>query len=322
MKKLTIITLAFITAMTLSGCSDYFNQGHLQKAGMLVEGSIHDQPWEKKGYEGLLQISEELDVEVYYKEDIQTKQEVTEAVDELVNKGVNLIFGHSSTYGKFFKDISEAYPDVHFVYFNGGQFGEDVTSLNFNSHAMGFFGGMVAGKMTSTNQVGVIGAYEWQPEIEGFYEGVKYQNPEAEVQFKYVNSWSGENIALKMYEQMLDSNVDVMYPTGDTYSEPVIEQAKKDGIYAIGYVSDQNSIAENTVLTSTVQHVEKLYVLTAEKFNDGELRGGVLTYDFQDEVISMGKYSPEVPEDFQDKVEDAVEEYKETGLLPNERESN
>lgn len=306
--------------MILSGCSN-FDEGKLNKAGMLVETSIHDEPWGKKGYEGLLEISEEFDVDVYFKENIQTEQDVVKAVDELVNKGVNLIFGHSNTYGKYFKEISTSYPDVHFVYFNGGEFGEDVTSLNFNSDAMGFFGGMVAGKMTKTNHVGVIGAFEWQPEIEGFYEGVKYQNPEAEVTFNYVNSWNGNGIAVKKYEQMQDERVDVFYPTGDMYSASIIERASKDGLYAIGYVSDQSDIAEKTVLTSTVQHVEKLYVLTAEKFNEGELRGGVLTFDFQDDVISLGKYSPEVPEEFQETMKEAVEAYKETGLLPNEQES-
>ncbi|MGP4106671.1 BMP family ABC transporter substrate-binding protein [Virgibacillus sp. L01] len=322
LKNVSIVTLTVIIIMILSGCSNYFNQGNLQKAGMLVETSIHDQPWNKKGYQGLLEIEEEFNVDVYFKEGVQTEQEIAKAVDELVNQGVNLIFGHSSTYGKYFKDISTAYPDVHFVYFNGGEFGEDLTSLNFNSHAMGFFGGMIAARMTETGNVGVVGAFEWQPEIEGFYEGAKYQNPEVEVHLNYVNSWNNNtDIALKKYEQMQSNNVDVFYPTGDTFSASIIKRASEDGLYAIGYVTDQSDIAEETVLTSTLQHVEKLYVLTAEKFNEGELRGGVLTFDFKDEVISLGKYNPDVPEEFKDKMNEAVEEYKETGLLPNEQES-
>ncbi|WP_342728892.1 BMP family ABC transporter substrate-binding protein [Virgibacillus subterraneus] len=322
LKKVSIVILTAIIFMILSGCSNYFDQGKLQKAGMLVETSIHDQPWGKKGYQGLLEIEEEFNVDVFFKEGIQTEQEVNEAVDELVNQGVNLIFGHSSTYGKHFKDISTAYPDVHFVYFNGGQFDEDLTSLNFNSHAMGFFGGMIAARMTETDNVGVVGAFEWQPEIEGFYEGAKYQNQEVEVHLSYVNNWNESQLALEKYEHMQNKNVDVFYPTGDMFSASIIKHASEDDLYAIGYVSDQSEIAENTVLTSTIQHVEKLYVLTAEKFNEGELRGGVLTFDFKDDVISLGKYSPDVPEEFKDKMKEAVEEYKETGLLPNEQESD
>ncbi|MFC4559305.1 BMP family ABC transporter substrate-binding protein [Virgibacillus kekensis] len=320
LRQLHIIILFAVTILLLSGCSDFFDEGNIQRVGMLVENSVHDEPWAQKGYKGLQAISEEFEVDVFFKENIQTEQDLREAVEDLSNRGVNLIFGHSSTYGKFFEDISASYPSIHFVYFNGGYFGEDLTSLNFNSHAMGFFGGMVAGKMTESNQVGIIGAYEWQPEIEGFFEGVKYQNPDAEVHFNYVHSWNDKKKALKQYKEMREKGVDVFYPTGDIYSEAIIKQAAEDGVYAIGYVTDQADIDKKTVLTSTVQHVEDLYVLIAEQFNEGELRGGVMTFDFQDEVISLGKFSPDVPEDFREKVMDEVEAYKDTGLLPNERQ--
>ncbi|QKY68600.1 BMP family ABC transporter substrate-binding protein [Lentibacillus sp. CBA3610] len=320
MKKLAISVLATFILIVLSACSNYFDTGNLQNAGMLVESSIHDQPWDRKGYEGLLAIEEEFDIDVFYKEGVKSEHDVREAVDELVDDGVNLIFGHSSSYGQFFEEISASYPDVHFVYFNGGQFAEDVTSLNFNSHAMGFFAGMMAGEMTETNHVGVIGAFEWQPEIEGFFEGVTYQNSEAEVHFNYVNDWNGERKAMQMYDTMRDDGADVIYPAGNAYSNTVIEQARADGIYAIGYVADQSEIAEDTVLTSTIQHVEKLYILAADNFNEGDLRGGVTTYDFQDDMISLGEFNADVPDEFQQVMNEEVEAYKNTGLLPHEME--
>lgn len=318
MKKFSIVLLTVLgITILLYGCTG--NDGNLQKAGMLVENSVHDKAWSKEGYEGLQAINKEFDAEVFYKENIQTKQEVIAAVEEFSNNGVNLIFGHSNTYGKYFVELAPAYPEIHFVYFNGGEFGEDVTSLNFNSHAMGFFAGMAAGKMTGTNHVAVIGAFEWQPEIEGFYEGVKFQNPETKVHIQYVNSWNDTGEAMKLYEQMREDHADVFYPTGDLYSAKVLKEVSEDGLYGIGYVTDQSSIDEKNVLTSTVQHVSDLYVQSADRFNEGELRGGVLTFDFQDEVISLSEFSPKVPEDFQEKMNDVIDQYKETGLLPNEQ---
>ncbi|MTW85422.1 BMP family ABC transporter substrate-binding protein [Virgibacillus dakarensis] len=316
-KRYIIILIGFI--ILLSGCSSYFDQGKIQKAGMLAETSIHDQAWGAKGYKGLLAIRDKYDVDVYFKEGIKTEQDVANAVDELVNHGVNLIFGHSSAYGKFFVDISQEYPDVQFVYFNGGYYADNVISLNFNAHAMGYFGGMIAGKMTKTNQVAIVAAYEWQPEIEGFYEGVKYQNPDAEVHIDYVNDWNDEKSALESFEKMRDVNADVIYPAGDAFSSEMIKLASKDGIYAIGYVSDQSDIDKTAVLTSTVQHADKLYELIAKKFNKGELSGQILTFDFQDDAISLGRFSPVVPEEFQEKIKDAIDVYKKTGMLPNER---
>ena len=103
------------------------------------------------------------------------------------------------------------------------------------------------------------------------------------------------------------------------FNVPVIEKIKENGLYAIGHVSDQADLGQSTVLTSTVQHVDKLYELVAEKYSKGTLESGNLNFDFQEGVISMGAYSPLVDEEFQAEIEiKPIEEYIETGNLPTE----
>ncbi|MFA1818957.1 BMP family ABC transporter substrate-binding protein [Virgibacillus oceani] len=301
----------------VTGCTD--RQGEIQNVGMLIDSTIEEQAWGEKGYDGLTAIGETYDVNVFYEENVSTKQDIIRAVDEFIYDGVNLIFGHSSIYGRHFADIAENYPDVHFVYFNGGYFTENVTSLNFSSHAMGFFAGMTAGEMTTANQVGIVAAYEWQPEIEGFFEGVNFHNPSAEVQMDIINDWNDTQSAIDIYEDMKNKNVDVFYPTGDMFSRTIIQEASMDNLYAIGYVEDQAGIGEEMVLTSTVQHVDKLYELAAEDFNNGDLNGTIKTFDFQEEAITLGEFSPYVTDDFKDDISEAIDDYMDTGLLPNEK---
>ncbi|UFU00558.1 BMP family ABC transporter substrate-binding protein [Radiobacillus kanasensis] len=319
MRKLASVFIICLIVALLSSCNVNSQQQNINKVGMLVEGSINDQSWGSKGYKGLLEIKEQFDVDVYFKEGVTTQQQVNHAIEEFANQGVNLVFGHSSIYGKMFKDIANEYPDVHFVYFNGGYSDDNLTSLNFSSHAMGFFGGMVAGKMTKTNQVGIIAAHEWQPEIEGFFEGVNYQNPNAEVKMEFVNGWDNTERALDLFKSLKEENVDVYYPAGDSFSAPVINRVREAGLYAIGFVTDQSNLGENTVLTSTVQYANRLYVQAAEDFNVGELQGGIFTFDFQDGVVEMGDFSPKVPGEFVADLERHIDNYKEDGLLPNER---
>jgi transcriptional activator of comK gene len=90
-------------------------------------------------------------------------------------------------------------------------------------------------------------------------------------------------------------------------------------LYAIGYVSDQSDMGESTVLTSTVQHVDKLYEVVADRFSNNELKAGNIPFDFQDKVISMGKFSPLVDEEFREVIESDIQHYIRTGELPNER---
>ncbi len=117
---------------------------------------------------------------------------------------------------------------------------------------------------------------------------------------------------------MISNGVDVVYPAGDGFNVPVIERLKEKGLYAIGYVSDQSDLGEATVLTSTVQHVDVLYEVVAREFNEGKLESGNLYFDFDDQVISIGKYSPEVSTELQEEIDGAVKAYIKTGNLPNQ----
>ncbi|TCT22430.1 nucleoside-binding protein [Melghiribacillus thermohalophilus] len=315
LKQLTAFLFIFFIA---AGCSGLQMEDNKQNVGMLVESTINDMTWGQKGYMGLLLIKDQLNKDVFFEENVRSQLDVNQQVQSFAEKHVGLIFGHGSIYGRYFLDIHKAYPDTHFVYFNGNQYGSNMTSLNFDSHPMGFFAGMTAAEMSETGHVGVIAAHEWQPEVGGFYEGAKYVDPDIQVHFQYVYDWNDENRALELYDIMKEQQVDVFYPAGDGYSVPVIEKIKEDGLYAIGFVTDQYELAPEAVLTSTVQHVDRLYLLAAQMYQDGNLPAGILSFGFQDGVISMGTYSEEIPEMTKRKIEDAVNDYIETGRLPNE----
>lgn len=317
MQKLFRWVTLLLLLTNLVSCSQTDTDSREVKVGLLVPDTIDDQVWGTKGYKGLLQIKSQLQIDAFYKEGITSEAATRSAVDEFVDKGVNLIFGHGSEYTTFFNDIADEYPDVHFIFFNGNTRKENVTSLNFEGHAMGFFGGMVAGKMTESNKVGIIAAFEWQPEINGFYEGVLFQNDEVDVDIGYVQNWDDGEKAIEIANKMIADGVDIIYPAGDGYNVPVIERLKEEGLYAIGYVSDQADLGKETVYTSTVQHVDQLYLLIANKFIEGNLESGNLSFDFQDDVISMGTFSPKVDQNFIGELKDYIEKYKETGDLPS-----
>ena len=97
-----------------------------------------------------------------------------------------------------------------------------------------------------------------------------------------------------------------------------MKRVKENGKFAIGFVTDQSDLGSSTVLTSTVQHVDKLYAIGCEKFSKGTLKRGNLYYDFQDGVISLGKFSPLVDYQFKDEINSNIQTYIETGKLPSE----
>ncbi|MGG3469814.1 BMP family ABC transporter substrate-binding protein [Neobacillus pocheonensis] len=314
LNRFGIILLCFFL---LGACGVTKPTEKLQKVGLLVPETVNDQVWGTKGFKGMLKIQSKFNVDVFYKEGMNSESVVERAVKEFDQKGVNLIFGHGSEYAEYFNKISNDYPNIHFVSFNGDAKNKNTTSLNFEAHAMGFFGGMVAAHMSKDQKIGVIAAYEWQPEIEGFYQGALAENKNTHVSIEYVGNWDDEKKAIQLVDRMMEEGVDVVYPAGDGFNVPVIERVKERGQYVIGYVSDQSDLGESTVLTSTIQQVDSLYVKVAEQYNNRKLKAGNLSFDFQDNVISLGKYSPLVSKEFIRKMNKQIETYKKTGKLPN-----
>ena len=102
-----------------------------------------------------------------------------------------------------------------------------------------------------------------------------------------------------------------MYPAGDGYNIPVIEQIKADNLSAIGYVTDQSNLGSHTVLTSTVQHVDKAYSIIAKKFNEGKLNEqDEYSFDFKEGVVEMGKFSSTIDDAFVKDIESDIASYK------------
>lgn len=302
----------------LVGCGQANSSGHLEKVGLLLPETIDDQVWGINAYKGMLKIQSTYEIDVHCKEGMDSYLKVSEAMKEFDQNGINLVFVHGSEFSLYFNELALQYPHIHFVSVNGDAKLPNTTSLNFEGYAMGFFGGMVAAHQTRSNEVAVIAAFEWQPEVEGFYEGAKFENDLTEVHIEYVGHWDDEKGALEILQNLTDKGVDVVYPAGDNFNVPVISTLREKGLFAIGYVSDQSVLGKSTVLVSTMQHVDLLYHQIAKQFDEGQLVDGNISFDFQDEVISMGKFSPLIDEDYRKEIFKYIHEYKQTGKLPNE----
>lgn len=304
--------------LLVSGCSA---SGDSKEAtvGLLLTDPIEDQDWNQKGFDGAMELKEKLEAEVHVRENVRSLEEVEQAVEELAAEGVNLLFGHSSWYADMFMNIKDKHEDIHFVSFNEQTIGENVTSLHFEGYAMGYFAGMLAAETSANEHISIIAAFPYQPEVKGFSDGAMFHNEDVEVNMHFTESWVDSEKALHLFEEDLAAGADVFYPAGDGFHHEVIQLAEANEVHAIGYVSDQHLESSATVLTSTVQNVEEVYKIVGDDFVNGQLESGNLSFDFQEDAISLGRFSESVSASTEEWLMDAVERYKETGLLPHEQ---
>ncbi|MFZ4450449.1 BMP family ABC transporter substrate-binding protein [Salibacterium aidingense] len=310
----TIIMMTLVT-----GCDNPVSTASSEeKAALLLENTIDEQGWNSKGYQGLLNIQSELGMEVTYEENVADMRKLKETVQGMQENGVTLLFGHGKTFADMFMKIKDDYPDLHFVSLNGAAEGDNITAVQFEGYAMGYFAGRLSSEMTQTNTIGVIAAQEWQPETEGFIEGAENNKESINVLKDSVGGWNDEDKALQILESMTSQEADIIYPAGNGFHVEVINELKSQGLQAIGYIGDQSDLGETTVLTSTVQHVDKMYQNIARQYQSGELKNGTISYGFKEGAISLGSFSPAVPDDVKDELEREIDHYKDTGELPGQ----
>ncbi len=124
---------------------------------------------------------------------------------------------------------------------------------------------------TKSNIVGFIGGMD-SPLIQkfekGFTEGVKSQNPEAQVLSTYANSFGDDKLGANIAKDMIAAGADFIYPAAGFTGVGAILEAQKAGIYSFGVDSDQYYLAENSIVTSMLKQVDIAVFNTIKEFVD------------------------------------------------------
>lgn len=268
------------------------------KAAMLLSGPINDGGWNTAAYNGLEKIRTELGFEIAFTEMVKKSDQLTIARNYARN-GFDVIYGHGFEFGDALKEISEEFPNVKFVNIGGGVSGENLASGRFVVGELAYLTGKLAALFTKTDKIGFVGAMEIptiQGEVERIKETVGIYNPKATVTVAYTGSWVDINKGKEAALAQISNGVDVIIAIGDACDVGAIKaaQAKKD-VYIIGWSGDFNALAPDVVLTSGVQSVEEICLITAQSVKDGTFVGNETEYGIQDGVQFFGTWSNSVP---------------------------
>ena len=197
----------------------------------------------------------------------EDKEQVLSAIDTLVGKGVNIIFGISFGYIDAMEEAAKEYTDVVFSHATGYKSNE----TNFNNYfgrayQARYLAGIAAGMKslaTENNNVGYVAAYgteyaETASGINGFALGVLAVNPEAKIYVKKLNAWADEVNESAFATELIESyNCGVISQHCDS-AQPQIA-AQKANVFGCGYNSDMTADAPKAHLTATIWNWDVYY---------------------------------------------------------------
>ena len=167
-----------------------------------------------------------------------------------------VIFGDAFGNEEAARRVAAEYPEIAFVFGSGGGPAEPNFSVFDNwIHEPAYLAGMLAGGLTKSNTLGVVGGYpvpEVNRIVNAFIGGAKEVNPNVEVKVTFLNSWFDPAAAKEAALAQVGAGADVLF--AERFG--VIEAASENDLVAIGNMSDQKELAPQHVVSSVTWNME------------------------------------------------------------------
>ncbi|RDY26148.1 BMP family ABC transporter substrate-binding protein [Romboutsia weinsteinii] len=322
-KKVTALSTAIIIAsLSLVGCNSKSSSTNGEskeqfKVGMVADvGGINDESFNQSAWEGLQQAEKELGIEIKVVESKQ-QSEYMSNLESLVDQDLDLIIGVGYTMAEDIKTEANNYPDQQFAIIDETyeEIPENVTPILFKENEAAYLTGLIAGKMTDTNQLGFLGGMK-SPVVSrfeyGFKAGVKAGNESAEVKTQYAGTFGDAAKGKSIANQLYSGGADIMLAAAGGTGMGAIESAKEQGKFIIGVDRDQSDLAPQNVLTSALKKVNVGVFETVKELVEGNLTGGqAKIYGLEQDGVGIAPNTQNIiPQEVLDFVNSQIEQIK------------
>jgi len=210
-----------------------------------------EEPWDGVIHTALEAEAEAGRIEYSFTDDIGYAGDMERVLRETAEQDApDIIFGDAFGNEEAVRAVAADFPDIAFVFGSGGGPAEPNFSVFDNwIHEPAYLAGMIAGGVTKSNVIGVVGGYpvpEVNRIVNAFIDGAQETNPDVEVKVTFLNSWFDPAAAKEAALAQVGAGADVLY--AERFG--VIEAAQENDLVAIGNMSDQQDLAPENVATS------------------------------------------------------------------------
>jgi len=260
------------------------------KVALLTPGPISDQSWNGGAYQGLLAIRDSLGAQVSH---VQTKTpaDFEENFREYGARGFHLVIGHGFEFQDAARRVAPQFPGTVYVTTSGNTSSANVAGILFSFADASYLAGILAGSMSRSGTVGVIGGTELPPVKESFLafeRGVRSVKPGARVLTAYIGNWDDVSAGKEQALAQIARGADVIFQNADAAGLGVFQAAReRRGIHVIGSNADQNHVAPQVTLGSVVIDLPRAFLEVAREVRSGAFQPRVVTFDARSDVVRL-----------------------------------
>ncbi len=271
---LTLILALFIGVMP-SMAQDVF------RVAAVAPSATNDLAFSQSMYDGLMAIQAQMGEDAFqfdFQDGTFIVDDAAVALREWAASGdYDLVIAHGSQFGSVVEELAAEFSEVSFAWGTDEEtFGLDnVFAYTAASDEGGFVNGVMAGLMTESNVIGVVGPIEVGDAklyVDGFVDGVAASNADATVNVVYIQSFSDVPLATEAAETHIANGADILTGTAQMVVG-AIAVGSENGARWFGTQASQADLAGDSAVAFQVYKWEVILADIIDNIQMGMLGG-------------------------------------------------
>lgn len=284
-------------------------EGPCLTIGALHGGPVSDAGYNQAMHESIMKIQENIPcVDIIEAENVPEEAGATSTMENMIEQGAEMIIATAFNHQYPALELSEKYPDVVFEHAGGWEMGANFANFFGEPPDAWYMMGVAAGEMTESNKLGFVAAFPlgWTLTfINAYTLGAQSVNPDVETVVTYTFSWGDSAKEADATNSLINQGADVITMHVDSPAT-VLGTAESRGAYSIGFQSlAAQQFAPENWISGTGYTLGDTLTWLASGVMDGTWEPIFLRCGVADGCMAIAPYGPKVPQDVQDKVDEA-----------------
>jgi basic membrane lipoprotein Med (substrate-binding protein (PBP1-ABC) superfamily) len=239
-----------------------------------------EEPWDGAIHSALTAAAKDGKIEYKHVDNLATSDALERSLRDIAtNEQPDAIIGDAFAAEEAVRKVAAEFPEIPFAFGSGGEPAAPNLSVFDNwLQDPAYLSGMLAGGLTKTDTIGVVGAMpipEVNRIVNAFVMGVGETNPEATVKVSFINSFFDPAAAKQAAQAQVSADADVLFAERDG----VIAAAEEAGLPVIGMMVDQEDESPKHVATSLIWNMGPTVDAVIGQTKDGP------------QAVDLGRYS-------------------------------
>jgi basic membrane protein A len=239
-------------------------------------------------------------------EKVPESADAERVIRDMAGQGNQLIFGTTFGYMEPMIKIAADLKDVKFEHATGYKTAANLRTYDSRTYEGAYMAGVVAGKMTQSGQLGVVGSVpipEVIRNINSFTLGAQSVNPKITTKVVWVNEWFNPPKETEAATALINGGADILFQNTD--SSAVLQTAEKMGKRAFGWDSDMTAYGPKAHLASAVINWGPYYIQSVRQALDGKWTGGTSAWwGVKEGAIDLVSIAADVPDETKKRIDD------------------